>query len=318
VIGLGRGYGRRQIDARCSTILKIINALSKTSYNYTQLQAWTKIQRNVLRTLLNLLVSEGMIKENNYSSQREGYRGNRKYYVLSLSHPIISAVAANKGGSKINVIEQLSNLILKNNKKSTDRLDGNNTFLEDNDKQESSRSVTKMSLIQPLKDQNPNVISKQFEYLIEDMKYYNGNFLKRYYPPEEHRPYYAYAIRLMRQLFRPYTDNRYHRDLYDWSEIYLADKGLHPSGKSAKELSARYGERIRRYNKWTGEPIFGRKGISKKHIQRKSLEMAEFLKEFYTVMPLFFVMHHLFKNKKEKLIVDHVIDRKQVKDIRKR
>ena len=317
MVGLGRGYGRKQIDARCSTILKIINALFKAPSNYTQLQTRTKIQRNVLQTLLNLLVSDGMITQNNYSSQSKGYLGKRKYYDLNLNHLIVLAVV-NKEESEVNIIEQLSNLVLKNNRKSTHRLNGSNTFLQDTEKQESNPSITKLSLVQPPKDERPNAISKQFEYLIEDMKYYADNFLKRYYPPETHQPYYARAIWLLRQLFKQYSDNRRHRDLYDWSEIYLAYKGSHPSRKSARELSARYGDKIRRYNKFTGEPIFGRKGISKKHIQRKSQYMANYLQEFHKLIPLFLFMHTLFKDKKEKLIVDHVIDRNQSKDIRKR
>ena len=179
-------------------------------------------------------------------------------------------------------------------------------------------SITKMSLVEPPKDESPNAISKQFEYLIEDIRYFVDNFLKHYYPPERHLPYYARAVWHLRQLFRQYSDNKHHRDLYDWSEIYLANQGLHPSGKSAKELSARYGEKIRRYDKQTGEPIFGRKGISKRHIQRKSKDLVKYFQEFYKLMPLFFFMHTLFKNKKEKLIVDNVIDRNQSKDIRKR
>ena len=309
MIGLGRGYGHKQVAARCLTILKIIDALSKTSYTYTQLHIETKIQRNILRKLLDLLASKEMITQNNYSIRREGNRQKRrKYYTLNRSNPRVAAVI-NKKESKattIEILEQLSILILKNGK-FTNRFDGSSAFPTDN-KQE---SITKLSLAEQPKDESPNVISKQFEYLIEDMKYYNDNFLKHYYPPKRHQVYYARAIWLQRQLLRQYSDNRYHRDPFDWSEIYLAHRGLHPSGKSAKELSSRYGEKIRRYDKQTREPIFGRKGISKRHIQRKSKDIVKYFQEFYKLMPLFFFMHTLFKNKKEKLIVDNVIDRKQ-------
>ena len=315
MVGFGRGYGHKQITSRCLTILKIINALSKAPHTYTQLHTDTKIQRNILRKILDLLASEGMITQNDHSVQRERYPGKRKYYALNLSHPII--VVVNKKELKVNIVEQISNLVFKNSGKSTHTLDDNNTLTADNE-QESNLSITKRSLIQPPKDENPNAISKQFEYLIEDIRYFVDNFLKHYYPPKTHQPYYARAVWLLRQLFKQYSDSRYHRDLYDWSEIYLANKGLHPSGKSSKELSARYGEKIRRYNKFTGEPIFGRKGISKKHIQRKSQYMANYLQEFHKLIPLFLFMHRLFKDKKEKLIVDHVIDRNQSKDIRKR
>jgi hypothetical protein len=316
-IGPCRGYGHKQKTDKCLTILRIVSTLSKRPHTYTQLRQATKIHRNILRRRLDELISKEMtIRSKEYSFRGEG-KGRKRgdYYRLNLDHPIVAAVL-NKESSKTNNIEQISNPFSKSDGKSTGYL-YDNTSLVDN-KKESNLSPTRRPLVQPTKDHNPNVISKQYEYLIEDIKHFVENFIKHYYPPEKHRPYYARAIWLFRQLFKQYASNRHHRDLHDWSEIYLANKGLHPSGKSAKEVSARYGEKIRRYNKYTGEPIYGRKGISKKYIQKKSLDMANFLQEFHRLIPIFMLNHMLFQNKKEKLIVDHLIDRKKAKDNKKR
>lgn len=174
----------------------------------------------------------------------------------------------------------------------------------------SSPYYPKRPLVQPPKDNEPNCISKQYEYLVEDVQNFVEDFLKHYYPPPEQRPFFAYAVKITRKLFSQYPSDKIHRDYKSWAEIHAADIGLHPSGKSAKEVSARYGSKIRRYDKMTGEPIFGRKGICKEQIAKKKTSLVEFMKEVYTCWPLFMLTSQLYSMTKEKLFVDHTIDLK--------
>lgn len=178
--------------------------------------------------------------------------------------------------------------------------------LDDNEK--SSPYHPKRPLVEPPKDERPNCISMQYRYLIEDIEYFVDEFLKRYYPPDEEKPYYARSVWLLRKLFVQYPSDKIHRDMFSWSEIYAADKGIHPSGKSAKEISARYGEKIRRHDKQTGEAIYGRKGICKEQIQKKRTSLTDYLQEFYYTMPLFMFLHKRYAETKERRLVDHTID----------
>ena len=180
--------------------------------------------------------------------------------------------------------------------------------LEDNEK--ASPYYPKRPLQQPPKDQEPNCISKQYEYLVDDINDFVENFLKHYYPPKEQRPYFAYAVRITRKMFNQYPSDKIHRDYKSWAEIHAADLGIHPTGKSAKEISARYGEKIRRYDKTTGQPIYGRKGICKEQILKKRASLTEFMKEVYHCWPLFMLTSHIYSMTKERLLVDHTIDMK--------
>lgn len=167
----------------------------------------------------------------------------------------------------------------------------------------------KRPLQQPDKDNEPNCITKQYEYLVMDIENFVEDFLKHYFPPAEHMPYYAYAVKITRKFFSQYASDKIHRDYKSWSDILAADMKLNPqSGKSAKEVSARYGLKIRRYDKKTGEPIFGRKGICKEQIQKKRPSLVEFLKDVYKIWPLFLLTSHLYSQTKEKVLVDHTID----------
>jgi hypothetical protein len=180
--------------------------------------------------------------------------------------------------------------------------------LDDNEK--SSPYYPKRPLQQPPKDDEPNCISKQYEYLVDDIKDFVENFLKHYYPTPKQRPYFAYAVKVTRKMFNQYPSDKIHRDYKEWAEIYAADIGIHPTGKSAKEISARYGEKIRRYDKQTGEPIYGRKGICKEQILKKRSSLTEFMKEVYYCWPLFMLTSHLYSMTKERRLVDHTIDMK--------
>jgi hypothetical protein len=178
--------------------------------------------------------------------------------------------------------------------------------LDDNEK--NSPHHAKRPLEEPPKDERPNCISMQYRYLIEDIEYFVDEFLKRYYPSDREKPYYARSVWLLRKLFVQYPSDKIHRDMYSWSEIYAADKGIHPSGKSAKEISARYGEKIRRHDKQTGDAIYGRKGICKEQIQKKRTSLTDYLQEFYYTMPLFMFLHKRYGETKERRLVDHTID----------
>jgi hypothetical protein len=179
--------------------------------------------------------------------------------------------------------------------------------LEENKKR--SQYYPKRPLQQPEKDNEPNCISKQYEYLTMDIQNFVENFLKHYYPPPEHRPYYAYAVKITRKFFSQYASDKIHRDYKSWSDILAADLKLIPnSDKSAKEVSARYGLKIRRHDKKTGEPIYGRKGICKEQIQKKRPSLVEFLKDVYKIWPVFLLTSHLYSQTKEKVLVDHTID----------
>jgi hypothetical protein len=166
----------------------------------------------------------------------------------------------------------------------------------------------KRPLEEPPKDESMNCIRAQYEFLIRDIQYFLDEFQKRYYPPDKEKPYYARSVWLLRKLFVQYPSDKIHRDYYSWSEIYAADKGIHPSGKSAKEISARYGRIVRRHDKQTGEPIYGRKGICKEQIQKKRTSLTDYLQEFYYTMPLFMFLHRRYGEDKERRLVDHTID----------
>ncbi len=178
------------------------------------------------------------------------------------------------------------------------------------DNEESSPYYPKRPLQQPPKDEEPNCISKQYEFLVDDIQDFVENFLKHYYPPPKQRPYFAMGVKITRKMFSQYPSDKIHRDYKSWAEIHAADLGIHPTGKSAKEISARYGEKIRRYDKTTGEPIFGRKGICKEQILKKRASLTEFMKEVYHCWPLFMLTSHIYSMTKERLLVDHTIDMK--------
>jgi hypothetical protein len=166
----------------------------------------------------------------------------------------------------------------------------------------------KRPLIEPVQDETENAISKQYQYLVNDINSFVHNFLKRYYPPEEERKYYARSVWLIRRFFSQYESNKIHRDFKDWSEIYAADEGYLPSGKSAKEVSARYGSIVRRYDRNTGQEVFGRKSICKEQIQKKKPSLTNFMQQVYHLVPIFLFTHRIYQQGKEKIFVDHAID----------
>jgi hypothetical protein len=181
--------------------------------------------------------------------------------------------------------------------------------LEDNDR--NSEYSLKRPLIEPPRDESYNVIRMQYEYLIMDIKSFVNDFVKRYYPSDEEMPYYARGIYAFRKFFNQYESNKIHRDFKSWSEIYAADEGIHPSGKSAKEVSARYGAKVRRYDKSTGEEIYGRKGICKEQIQKKKPSLVSFMQQVYHTVPLFMFIHKQYASGKERIFVDYAIDIKE-------
>lgn len=178
--------------------------------------------------------------------------------------------------------------------------------MEENAK--ASPYFAKRPLVEPPRDETLNVIRMQYEFLLIDIRNFIDNFVKRYYPPEDHMVYYARAIYLYRKIFTQYVSNKIHRDYLSWSEIREADEMRHTSGKSAKEISARYGQKIRRYDKQTGEPIYGRKGICKEQIDKKKTSLHNFMTEFYQYTPLFMFIHNQYESTKEKIFVDYAID----------
>jgi hypothetical protein len=199
---------------------------------------------------------------------------------------------------KLEAFHEANNLI---------RLDKTYDPLEQNKR--NSPYFPKKPLVQPPKDEQPNCITRQYEFLVKDIQLFVEDFLKHYFPPAEHQPYYAYAVKLTRKFFTQYASDKIHRDFSSWADILAADMKLNPkSGKSAKEVSARYGMKIRRYAKENGTPIFGRKGICKEQIQKKRPWLIEFLKDVYTLFPVFLLTSHLYSQTKEKIIVDHTID----------
>jgi hypothetical protein len=178
--------------------------------------------------------------------------------------------------------------------------------LEDNSR--NSEYAVKRPLPEPPRDESLNCVRMQYEYLIMDIKSFVHDFVKRYYPNDDEMPYYARGIWLFRKFFNQYESNKIHRDFKSWSEIYAADEGFHPSGKSAKEISARHGAKVRRYDKTTGAEIFGRKGICKEQIQKKKPTLVNFMQQVYHLVPLFMFIHRQYASGKERIFVDHAID----------
>jgi hypothetical protein len=172
----------------------------------------------------------------------------------------------------------------------------------------SSDYSVKRPVVEPPIDESLNVIRMQYEYLKMDIASFIHDFVKRYYPPDEEMPYYARSIWAFRKLFNQYQSKKIHRDYYSWSEIYAADEGFHPTGKSAKEISARHGAKVRRYDKTTGAEIFGRKGICKEQIQKKKPSLVSFMQQVYHMVPLFMFIHRQYSGGKERIFVDHAID----------
>ena len=101
VRGLGvRGLGERQYKARLMTQYKIVSFLAVCPFTFEQLWRVSRIQRNVLRKNLDLLVEEGSVLAHRYSIPytREFYgymykypvpymtpTNGRKYYLLDCS-----------------------------------------------------------------------------------------------------------------------------------------------------------------------------------------------------------------------------------------
>jgi hypothetical protein len=178
--------------------------------------------------------------------------------------------------------------------------------LEQNAK--ASPYAPKRALPEPPRDESYNVLRAQYEFLLIDLRNFIDDFVKRYYPPEDHLVYYARSVFLFRKMFNQYPSNKIHRDYLSWSEIREAEEGRHPSGKSPKEISARYGLKVRRHDKTTGTPIFGRKGICQEQIEKKKNSLHKFMTEVYRYIPLLMFVHKQYESSKEKLFVDYALD----------
>jgi hypothetical protein len=208
-----------------------------------------------------------------------------------------------------------SQIAINDSKEKIERYEDENDILRSNKAYnvldalaKSSQYAATRPLVEPPRDESLNCVRMQYEFLLMDIRNFINNFVKRYYPPEDQQKYYARAIFLFRKWWTQYESNKIHRDFLSWSEIYEADEGRLKSGKSAKEISARYGGKIRRYDKQTGEPIFGRKSICKEQIEKKKESLASFMRQVYQYIPLLFYVHNQYAEGKEKIFVDHAID----------
>jgi hypothetical protein len=101
--GHGRGYGNDQINLLNLTVIKIIQTLAVRPYTYEELRGVTRIQRNSLKSRLELLVSKGIVIKHKHNPLRilhtahvdeDKFSNNsqhnttkaRYYYVLNLNN----------------------------------------------------------------------------------------------------------------------------------------------------------------------------------------------------------------------------------------
>lgn len=105
--------------------------------------------------------------------------------------------------------------------------------MEENAK--ASPYAAKRPLVEPTRDESLNPIRMQYEYLLVDIRNFIDDFVKRYYPPEDHMVYYARSIYLFRKLWVQYASNKIHRDYLSWSEIRKQMKVVIPPEKALRK-----------------------------------------------------------------------------------
>jgi hypothetical protein len=287
-----RSFRNRGLDRLESSVYKALSEKQFSRFKDARYSARGLESSTVLPEEISVEMNQ--IKEAVYTLRKVEWSRYQDDFVKQTQSSMSEAV------DKVEIYQDTHNII---------RYNREYNVLEDNDR--NSEYSLKRPLIEPPRDESYNVIRMQYEYLIMDIKSFVNDFVKRYYPSDEEMPYYARGIYAFRKFFNQYESNKIHRDFKSWSEIYAADEGIHPSGKSAKEVSARYGAKVRRYDKSTGEEIYGRKGICKEQIQKKKPSLVSFMQQVYHTVPLFMFIHKQYAAGKERIFVDYAIDIKE-------